>query len=365
MTPWLDRFIGKGDEQAMLIGIAGVAVVVWTAGFVVRSLGHRPNSGLIAAMNYAQLSFMGGLVAAFLTPLALQVVALVFLLQEFYQIPRAFYTRSKRAEQRTFGDQQYIETLGIETRAGMAGYVALETPYIIGIVLIVIRPSQFLAIPLLWIALYLSYQIMIFFLFSPRDGEVSNATRAPSTIPMATSATNEPMSLAILKTIQRQLTSSFNTPDLVQRVFAGDLNRLSTARMLLQQMDDEANSMSVCYLAQNGISPILGSAYIRAVIQHRLATVRLFLIVTKLPPENTSTGVLEDVMAAEQNGSPLVQYSIDASGTLNLNRLSLETFTTHSLPVYLLAETYIEETNGVLMRLDGLLAKMPGESVGL
>ncbi len=59
---WLDPLIDNGHVTEMLIAIASVSVVVWTAGFVVRSFGHRPGRGLVAGMNYAQLAFMGGLV---------------------------------------------------------------------------------------------------------------------------------------------------------------------------------------------------------------------------------------------------------------------------------------------------------------
>jgi hypothetical protein len=344
--------MANGDKQAMLIGIAGVAVVVWTAGFVVRSLGHRPNRGLIAAMNYAQLSFMGGLVAAFLTPIALQAVALLFLLQELYQVPHALYTRAKRPDQRTFGEQQYIDMLGIETRAGAAQYLALEAPYVACILLILRWPSQFVAIPLLWLALYLSYQIMIFFLFAPRDGETANPTPASGALPPI----KEQISVLLLRATQQRIFSNLDNAIIVQKVFGGNAQAHAEARMLVQQLDNETTAMSQWHAAPNAITPLLGSAYLRAILQHRLAAGRLVKLISNACLSDTPSGVLEKVLTAEQTGLPLVRYSVDANGILMVNLFDLQTSTTTgSFAVYLLAESYIEEINGVLARLDALL----------
>lgn len=353
ISSWVDQFIANGDKQAMLIGIAGVAVVVWTAGFVVRSLGHRPNRGLIAAMNYAQLAFMGGLVAAFLTPIALQAVALLFLLQELYQVPHALYTRAKRPDQRTFGDQQYIDMLGIDTRAGTAQYLALEAPYVASILLILRWPSQFVAIPLLWIALYVSYQIMIFFLFIPRDGEMATSTPALGELP----AIKDPISLALLKATQQRLLAQLDNAAIVQKVFGANTQAHVQARMFVQQLDNETSAMSQWHAAPNAITPLLGSAYLRAIVQHRLAAANLVKLISNTVLSDTASGALEKVMAAEQTGFPLVRYSVDANGILILTLWDVQTSTTtSSFAVYLLAESYVEEINGVMVRLEAILA---------
>jgi hypothetical protein len=347
----LTQFIAPGDKQGMLIGIAGVAVVVWTAGFVVRSLGHRPNRGLIAAMTYAQLAFMGGLVAAFLTPTALQAVAIIFLLQELYQIPNALYRRAKSATQRTFGDQQYIEMLGIETRGGVAQYLALQVPYVAGIILVLVFPSQFVVIPLAWVALYLSYQIMLYFLFSPRDGESPNPiSNNPST------AAPDPISLALLKGTQSRIFANLNNAAIVQKVFGANAQAHAEARMLVQQLDDETNAMTEWNRSTTGVTPLLlASAYVRAVIQHRLAAERLTQLLTQTPLPATASGLLERIMAAERSGSPLVRYSVDGT-ILNVNLWDLQTATNLiTFSVYLLAESYVEEINGALIRVEAAL----------
>src|SRR5215469_865397 len=79
LLPWLSSLFTDAQATSSLAAIAGVSVVAWTAGFIVKQFGHRPSMLLIEAMNFAQLAFMGALAAMFLTPPGLRVAALLFL----------------------------------------------------------------------------------------------------------------------------------------------------------------------------------------------------------------------------------------------------------------------------------------------
>ena len=351
-SSWFDQFIGSGDKQSMLIGVAGIAVVVWTAGFVVRSFGHKPNRGLMAAMTYAQLSFMGGLVAAFLTPVALQCIALVFLLQEAWQIPNALYRRAKKPAERTFGDQQVIDFLGIESRLGLAQYLAFQTPYVAGILCILRWPTQFVAIPMAWVALYLSYQILLYFLFAPRENE----SAAPTVTPTSASPTAvlEPTSFVLLKGYQQQLGVLLETEAIVQKIFSGNVGPRIEAVLLLSQLNECTNMMSQWHASGGSqFTTFMGSAYFRTLIQHRIATDRLSLLLTNTPYPVSPGGEFELVMRAEKCEDHLMaRYAVDTNGRLEVRVWNTESSTTISTEgVLVLGESYVETANGCLARL--------------
>lgn len=350
---WFDQFIGPGDKPAMLIGIAGIAAVIWTAGFVVRSFGQKPNRLLRAAMNYAQLCFMGGLVSAFLMSIALQAVALVFLLQEAGQITSALYIRAKKPDERTFGEQKYMEFLDIDRRRGLLEYFAIETPYIAGILLILRWPTQFVAIPMTWIALYLSYQILLFFLYTPREQDTAqNAATQPAAI-------TEPTSLQMLKEYQRGIGALLETQAVIDKHFAGNVAARIEAVIVVSQLNECTDLMSQWHttgVAQ--FTTFVGSAYMHTLIQHRIAADRLSMLITNTPYPVSPGGQFELVMRAEQGVDHLMaRYAVETNGRLVVNVWNTQASTTVATDgVLWLGESYIETANACLAGITAALS---------
>lgn len=273
---WLDSLIDGRYTSEALLAISSIAAIVWTAGFVVRTLGHRPGLGLVAAMNYAQLAFMGGLVATFLTPVALQAVAVLFLIQAIWTICGVIITSRLPFDQRTFGQQQMLTTLGLADGKGLGRYLFFELLYLFAIVVILVWPNRIVVLPLGWLALYGSYQILISFLYTPPESQQS-ATSSPVAPAVQPNAV-----LTSMIGTQNSIQALLDTTTVATGVFAGRPQDVSEARAMVMSMQESSASMVQFDGITHIIKPIgslVASGYLHALLSHRAAMARLYALV--------------------------------------------------------------------------------------
>jgi len=348
----------------ILLGLASVAVVVWTAGFLVRALGHKPNRGLVAGMTYAQLAFMGALAAAFLTPLALQAVALMFLVLDLWQTPSIIYTWRRDPAQRTYGQQQILDLYGLTSGTDVIWYVALQVPYIAAIVTILIWPSSFVALPLLWIALYGAYQILTSFLYlKPIEGQ-------PVAPHVAASASAMPLgSLKLLADTQRNITSLVENTAVAKAVFTGRDQDHTEAVVAIRSLHETSLALGQFAIASQSSPPpafLLASGYVHAMIRHRALAGRLYALVIGIPYQPlVSINLLDEVrnllfydVTANRDLAQLAQFVPDGTEiNIAIKDARLDT-TTRSYTLSWLGEVYLEEVNAVLLAVNNHLVNL-------
>jgi hypothetical protein len=346
-----------------LLGLASVAVVVWTAGFLVRALGHKPNRGLVAGMTYAQLAFMGALAAAFLTPLALQALAFMFLALEIWQTPYIVYTWRRATDQRTYAQQQMLDLYGLTTAKDVLWYTILQIPYVAAVVTILVWPSSFIALPLLWLALYGSYQILTSFLYyKPAEEQAATPTAISSTSVQSLG------SLQLLADTQRNISSLLDNTAVAKAYFAGHEQDHTESVVVARNLDETALAIGQFFvsppLATTGF--ISASGYVYAMIRHRSLVGRLYFLVTGVAYQpQVAISLIDEIrgylfydLTANGQTAQLTQFV--QQGTENniaIRDARLDT-TTRSYSVSWLGQAYLEEANAILLSVNHRLVNV-------
>ena len=361
---WLNALIDPTHTTEVLIAIATVAVVVWTAGFVVRSLGHRPNRGLIAGMNYAQLAFMGALVATFLTPIALQAIAVMFLVQELWTTTSIFMTWRRPANERTYGQQQLMDLYGLASGQDVFWYLFLEAPYVIAIITIIVWPTKIVALPLLWLGLYGSYQILISFLYTPSGQSSPTASPPASAAPAALLS-----SFKVLDDLHQNLDTLLNNTAVMTNYFTGREQDHAEAKNALLGLKEAAFAMMQYQIVSQAQPPgsLLASGYVQALSAHRAGAARLYTLVLGYAYQpRVAMSVLDEIRSlafydhAALSGNAQTGHFV-ANGndvTVQIKSARLDTVT-RSFSLAWLGEVYCEEANTMLLEVNGYLLNPP------
>ena len=201
----------------------------------------------------------------------------MFLVQEIWSVGSVFLTWRTSVEKRTDGQQQLLELFGLASGSDVAWYLGLEAPYIIAIVCIIVWPTKLVALPLLVLALYGSYQILISFLyFLPSMQQTPVAkTVAPVTIDFSGS-------LKILVELQQNVYGLLDNTAVTKIVFTGREQDHTEAKNLLRSLQDNTLAMAQFGAVLQGPYPLptlLASGYLQALGAHRAAAARLYTLV--------------------------------------------------------------------------------------
>ncbi|MGH7662464.1 MAG: hypothetical protein ACRENA_16290 [Vulcanimicrobiaceae bacterium] len=175
-----------GGPHETLLAIASVAVVAWTAGFIVRAWWKKTTLGLVTAMDALQTAFVGALVAALASPTALRDVTSAWLIYYAVIFVRSWWYVSGPKDRVPQKNKLYFDML---RDADHRLWVILTLLILVPISIVAVIPNRGVAA---WCALFLTwygYQILLIYVYHDVVAQgapvVDSQATAASTTPAA------------------------------------------------------------------------------------------------------------------------------------------------------------------------------------